>query len=231
MQCLQGRSNVAKTCLIIHSHYLQEITNLINTSCNIELALENVLIINEDIRVPINFTESHKKSYNHEPNPYSHVLYDLVWSVVLANNDTLQTQPLPQTTSLGTLPNRGIKVVQVKNFTEIPVAVYSDQLTFSDPTFIENAPSDKLVRVFEGATAAYTAVFTIEIIGGFIFVSVMLFGYSFFRQEPEVKSTSFTLSLLIFFGFYLFLSIYQFSFTFTNLGPPQVIHWTAYASV
>ena len=71
--------------------------------------------------------------------------------------------------------------------------------------FIVNAPSDKLLRVFEGATSTYTATFTIEIIGGFVFVTIMLFGYSFFRQEPEIKSTSFSLSLLVFLGCYLLL--------------------------
>ena len=67
-----------------------------------------------------------------------------MWSVVLATNDTLQNQLLPKMI----VPKRGIKVIQIKNFTEISVAIYSDQLIFSDPTFIENAPSDKLLRVF-----------------------------------------------------------------------------------
>ena len=188
---------------ILHTHYLEEIAHL-NTSCNIEQALENVLIINEDIiPIPIHFTENYKKympSYQYEPiNPYSYVLHDLVWSVVLATNDTIL---LPEIT-LGTWPNRGIKFVQVKNFSEIPVAMYSDRLTFSDPTFIVNAPSDELLMVFEGGTSAYTAIFIIEIISSFIFVTVMLLGYSFFRYEPEVKSTSFSLSLLVFLGCYL----------------------------
>ena len=135
-------------------------------------------------------------TYQHESiNPYSYVLNELVWSVALATNGTLLSKTM--------WPNRGIKVVQVKNFSEIPVAMYSDQLTFSDPMFIVNAPSDELLRVFEGATSAYTAIFTIEIIGSFIFVTVMLLGYSFFRHEPEVKSTSFSLSLLVFLGCYL----------------------------
>ena len=81
--------------------------------------------------------------------------------------------------------------------------MYSDQLTFSDPTFIVNAPSDELLMVFEGGTSAYTAIFIIEIISSFIFVTVMLLGYNFFRHEPEVKSTSFSLSLLVFLGCYL----------------------------
>ena len=185
---------------ILHTHYLQEIANL-NASCDVQQALENVLIINEDIPIPIHFTENYKKytsTYQHESvNPYSYVLNELVWSVALAANGTLLSKIM--------WPKRGIKVVQVKNFSEIPVAMYSGRLMFSDPTFIVNAPSDKLLMVFEGATSVYTAIFTIEIIGSFIFVTVMLLGYSFFRHEPEVKSTSFSLSLLVFLGCYLFL--------------------------
>ena len=69
---------------ILHSHQLLEIVNL-NTSCddNTELVLENVLIINEDTHVPMNFTDSHKKytpTYKYKPinfNWYSCKLYDL----------------------------------------------------------------------------------------------------------------------------------------------------------
>ena len=183
---------------ILHTHYLQEITNL-NASCDVQQALENVLIINQDIPIPIHFTENYKKymtTYQHESiNPYSYVLHDLVWSVALAANGTLLSKTM--------WPSRGIKVVQVKNFSEIPVAMYSDQLMFNDSKFIVNAPSDELLKVFEGGTSAYTAIFTIEIIGNFIFVTVMLLGYSFFRHEPEVKSTSFSLSLFVFLGCYL----------------------------
>ena len=185
---------------ILHSHYLQEIANL-TASCDVQQALENVLIINEDIPIPIHFTENYKKympSYQHESiNPYSYVLNELVWSVALAANGTLPSETM--------WPKRGIKIVQVKNFSEIPVAMYSDRLTFSDQMFIVNAPSDELLMVFEGGTSVYTATFTIEIIGSFIFVTVMLLGYSFFRHEPEVKSTSFSLSLLVFLGCYLLL--------------------------
>ena len=40
-----------------------------------------------------------------------------------------------------------------------------------------------------------------------MFVTIMLIGYIYFRNEPEVKSTSFMLSLLIFFGCYLNLIV------------------------
>ena len=198
--CNAHRENLMwpKHVWILHTHYLQEIANL-STPCNIEQALENVLIINEDIPIPIHFTENYKKympSYQHDSiNPYSYVLNELVWSVALATNGTLLSKTM--------WPNRGIKVVQVKNFSEILVAMYSDQLTFSDPIFIASAPSDKLLMIFEGATSVYTAICIIAIIGSFIFVTVMLLGYSFFRYEPEIKSTSFSLSLLVFLGCYL----------------------------
>lgn len=34
--------------------------------------------------------------------------------------------------------------------------------------FITNAPSDKLIKIVEGASFTYTVVFIIKIIGGFI---------------------------------------------------------------
>ena len=121
--------------------------------------------------------------------------------MALAVNDSL----LGQDTSGRTLSSvRNIRIVQVTNFTEIPVATYFNGLTFSNPMFVMNAPSDKRIRIVEGASFTYTVLFMIEIIGGFIFVTVMLYSYSFFRQEPEVKSTSFSLSLLAFLGCYLY---------------------------
>ena len=202
-----------KQVWMLHTYHLEEFANInVNTSCNVEIALENVLIINEKTGAPNQFTDwlnSHKNyisklsTYKNEPNVYSMILHDLVWSVALAVNDTLPEQFAAGMSSSGMSPLRQIRIIQVRNFTEIPIAVYSNGLTFSDPMFITNAPSGKLIRLFEGASLVYTILFTIEIIGGFVFVTVMLFGYSFFRQEPEIKSTSFTLSLLVFLGCYL----------------------------
>ena len=42
-----------------------------------------------------------------------------------------------------------------------------------------------------------------EIVIGFAFITIMLIGCIYFCNEPEVKSTSFMLSLLIFLGCYL----------------------------
>ena len=42
--------------------------------------------------------------------------------------------------------------------------------------------------------------------GIILFVSIILFLYIFFREEQEIKATSFTISLCIFLGCYLLLS-------------------------
>ena len=50
---------------------------------------------------------------------------------------------------------------------------------------------------------ASSSIFTLEIIIGIAFVTIMLIGYVRFRNEQEVKSASFMLNLLIFLGCYL----------------------------
>ena len=63
---------------------------------------------------------------------------------------------------------------------------------------------------FEG----YTVIFSIEVVIGFVFVTIMLMGYVYFCNEPEVKSTSFMFSLLIFLGCYLNLTFLLFLLCF-----------------
>ena len=198
---------------ILHTYHLEKLANVDDDhriSCSIQMAMENVLIINEELSMPLQFTDRHNYCTNYASNIsidksmsniYSIILHDLVWSMALTVNDSLSGQG---TSSSGISPARQVRIVQVTNFTAIPVATYFKGLTFCDTTFITNAPSDKLIRTVEGASFIYTVLFMIEIIGGFVFVTVMLFGYSYFRQEPEVKSTSFSLSLLTFLGCYLY---------------------------
>ena len=86
---------------IFHTYHLLEIANL-NVSCDIAMALENVVIIDENIHAPTQFNNGliyhiEYASYlttTYKPvielNWYSNILHDLVWSVVLATNDTVQ---------------------------------------------------------------------------------------------------------------------------------------------
>ena len=195
---------------ILHTYHFETIVN-VNASCNIELALENVLVFSEMLplfwgdNISYNTTTSPYSNIIVERNVYSHILHDLVWSVALAVNETYERQS-GQTNDLDTFPQRKIVIIQVRNSTKIQIATYSDhQLIFTDTTFTMTAPSDELLTVTEGASMAYTALFITEIVSMFVFVTVMLIGYSCFRKEPEVKSTSFSLSLLVFLGCYLVL--------------------------
>ena len=202
-----------KQVWILHTYHLEEFANIDADhliSCSIQMAMENVLIFHEELSVLTQFTDRHNYCASNTSNIpinkntsniYAIILHDLVWSMAVAVNDYLSGQGI---SSSDMSPARQVRIIQVTNFTAIPVAMYLKGLIFSDAMFITNAPSDKLIRSVEGASLIYTVLFVIEIIGGLVFVTVMLFGYSYFRQEPEVKSTSFSLSLLAFLGCYLY---------------------------
>lgn len=193
---------------ILHTYHLQDF-KFNRISCTIEVVLENVIILNEE--VPTQFTEmleyNEKQLSKFDLNSYSVILHNLVWSVALQVNETLQDQ---FRTANNSLPNQFLKkqiaISQVRNFTEIPVAQYQpDKLTlnFTDLSFKVNAPSDELLIITIGGSVVYTVVFVTEIVAFFTFVTIMLSCYSCFRREPEVRATSFSLSLLTFLGCYI----------------------------
>ena len=204
---------------IIHTHHFEAIAKL-NASCNVEMALENVLFFSENIS--LSFTRgdhglnnsnstSHYLNEKLNANLYSFVLHDLVWSLVLEVNKTLDTEHrskirLPST-NLNTENRKTITITQVSNCTQSPLATYTNnlKLTVINSHFVMTAPSDELLTVVVGGSTLYTAFFTTEIVLLFILVTIMFVGYTCFRNEPEVKSTSFSLSLLIFLGCYLML--------------------------
>ena len=192
---------------ILHTYHLEEFASLDHhlASCRIQMAMENILIINQELRVPIQPTDGKNNctssNVSNVSNVYSVILHDLVFSLALEVNHSISGQ---DTSSSRRSLTRQVRIIQVSNYTAIPIAIYFNGLTFCDPTFINNAPSDKLIHIVEGASFAYTVVFMIAIIAGFVCVTLVLFGYNYFRQEPEVKSTSFSLSLLVFIGCYLY---------------------------
>ena len=198
---------------IIHTHRFETIIKL-NASCDIETALENVLFFNENILLD-SITEDdeifHAKMISHNTsersgisNYYSFLLHDLVWSIALALNNTLV---LGSESGLDISQHRQINIFQVRNLSTVQVALYSgiNNFSFTDLTFRTIVPSDELRITTVGVSLAYTATFLTEISAGFVLLTVMLIAYSCFRNEPEVKSTSFSLSLLMFLGSYLML--------------------------
>ena len=182
---------------ILHSYLLDDIKR-INAGCSINRALENVIFIRQQVPNRSMFNSTYNGLENHT-NPYSAVLHDLVW---MTAHDLLNlSAPEEQSTIVS---YNEIEVTQVRNATEITlVHINSSDITLFDDEIKEVVISDEFEMRFEGASTGYTVIFSIEIVIGFIFVTIMLIGYVYFHNEPEVKSTSFMLSLLIFLGCYL----------------------------
>ena len=75
--------------------------------------------------------------------------------------------------------------------------------SFNATTILEEAPSSKLPIMTETPPLVYTVVFGFLIALTTVFTTLVLVLYIYFRKEPEIRATSFTLSLLVFAGCYL----------------------------
>ena len=172
---------------ILHSYLLEDIKS-INAGCSINKALDNVLFIRQQIP---------DKVFNSSYNPYSVVLHDFIWATT--HKFLNLSMSVEQSTHINV-----VEVTQVWHAAEFTlVAINGPNITFFDDKIKVVIISDDFEMRFEGASTGYTVIFSIEIVIGFVFVTIMLIGYVYFRNEPEVKSTSFMLTLLIFLGCYL----------------------------
>ena len=94
---------------------------------------------------------------------------------------------------------------------------------FVDEAFKTSAPSDELTEVYGGASLAYTASLATVICLNLIGTSIVLVGFIYFRHESEIKSTSFSLSLLLFLGCYLTLMYLSLNLHFHQPGPNKAL--------
>ena len=162
------------------------------------------------------------------PNPFADVLHDAIWSTALALNNSVDSitgempkisfytrVPLSFGDSIGqpilnvshSTPSE-IDIIQVKRCREILLGRYTAQLrkvVFTNTTFTNESPSDLLPVHVTGGSTAYTVGLSFEIIISTLIVTSFLFLYIVYRNEPEIKSTSLSLSLFMFFGCYLTL--------------------------
>ena len=199
---------------VLHSYLLDDLLS-VKASCPVTKALENVLIIRKQTANNLLHYNGSRDDFSGQwsllsnssrpINPYAVALHNLVWETALELD--LNCSSVTNGSKSRQNDTR-IEVVQVKNGTsEIPIATLTSNTT-TIHYIIEI--SDKLTLQFAGASSGYTIIFSIMIVADFIFVTAMLICYVYFRQEPEVKSTSYLLSLLIFLGCYLnvvFLSL------------------------
>jgi cytochrome bd-type quinol oxidase subunit 2 len=94
---------------------------------------------------------------------------------------------------------------------------------FVDEAFKTSAPSDKLAEIHGGGSLAYTISLAAMICLSLIGTSIVLVGFIYFRHEPEIKSTSFSLSLLVFLGCYLTLIYLSLNLHLHQPGPNKAL--------
>ena len=209
---------------MLHSYKLSDLLTDTNSSfiCNLSKALEGVILINEQL-TPMNNDDRYSRFYSKyikrlsnyklhnndtlqlQPNVYAYVAYNLVWETALALG--LRQQNVDEIVPYQLVVRRNISIIQIRDqFTEGPIATYSPhsgELSIHDEEFKSTAPSDDLPLIVLGVPLAYTIIFSILTMTVFTIETSVLILYICFRREPEVKSTSFSLSLLMFFGCYL----------------------------
>ena len=154
------------------------------------------------------------------PNGYAKLLYDLVWTIALALNkschqsDVCMHQADPQATAAHVLEShRGrndwvFRVFHIRQLRPMLISTlhYSNSsitATSFNASILESTPKGELPVVTLHPPLVYTVILGLQITLMIMFVTLILVLYVYFCKEPEVKATSFTLSLLMFVGCYL----------------------------
>ena len=152
-------------------------------------------------------------------NSYAALLYGLIWSTAIALNESHNRSTLWQTESmqspvrqvLGSCQKCDMWIFSISHVRELqPVLIstmyysnFSTKVASFNASTLDGAPKDKLPLVTVHPPFVYTVLTSLLIAFTAIFVTVALVLYIYFYKEPEVKATSFTLSLLVFVGCYL----------------------------
>lgn len=152
------------------------------------------------------------------PNGYAKLLYDSVWAMAVTLNRSCHQSAATCTYQKDSVLTAGEQLLENQNWIfKIfhirmlrPVLVstvhYSNSsivATSFNATILENAPRGKLPITTDTPPLAYTAIFGLLIALSVVFVTCVLVLYVYFHKEPEIRATSFTLSLLMFAGCYL----------------------------
>ena len=158
----------------------------------------------------------------HDANPlsslchYSKVLYDSVMAVVLAGSiDGIEVANMSFTGATGLVRFRNgrrlatIAITQVLNNTDMILSTYDPE--FKNLTSISNTlasvvgPLGGRLIVYNKSPTLLLVVVAVVFAFCIAFVSINLFLFVFFRNEKEIKATSFIVSLFMFLGCYLLL--------------------------
>ena len=184
-----------KVTWILHSYRQNDIPKSAEEECDILDILQGVFffqLTKEEVALE---SENQHRHISTQLNPYANLLYKAVLHLVLANHSTLQPTR--------TRSDHNVYMYQVLNGTSSHVGLYDgksktmENVTIIDTFTISNLPVIRLVP--PSFLLSLPALC-------FLFNTVLLILYIYFRNEPSVKSTSVCLSLLIFTGCYLLIA-------------------------
>ena len=158
------------------------------------------------------------------PNGYAKLLYNSVWAMAIALNKsrhqstncvgTCTYQKASKATPKQTLKsyhdrnNWIFKIFHIRMLRQVLISTahYSNlsiMATSFNTTILETAPRDMLPIMTATPPLTYTVVLGLLISLTMVFVTLVLVLYIYFHREPEIRATSFSLSLLMFVGCYL----------------------------
>ena len=220
---------------VLHSIQLGDLIVAERTAkCNIYHALEGVLLLNHRFNRGYATNTSYMEDYDRKlgelgaelgiplnPNPYSIVLYNSVLFYALEvysqmNNSNhwsefINNTPYAQTATEFNYTNRvglGIDIYQIKNGSSIFEGYYDytwKDITFTGALLDGPVPLDNHKISTDRASLAYTSIASIIVLVCATLVTTVLILYMYYFKEPEIKSTSVSLSVLMFFGCYIIL--------------------------
>ena len=167
---------------------------------------------------------------NHS-NSYANVLYDSVWTFAVALNNSEDVyrgsggdihhireavkRQLPKVSFTGALGDIRfdldqevkitVDILQIKSGTSIPIGYYDPvhkHLNLNRES-IGKIPSDELERTYQLFPISLTVVLSATLTICILFTTAMLLLFICYRNQPEIKASSWFLSLFIFLGCYL----------------------------
>ena len=173
-----------------------------------------------------------------KPNIYANLLHDSVWVYALAlrsqngsDSDQL-AKYIKNVTFNGIMGSiqfnstseirTGIDILRVQNGSTVHEGYYNpvwQNITFTGSLFL---PPDECKVKTDKASLIYTAVLSLFVLVCTILLTIIIILYIHYRKEPEIKSTSVTLSLLMFIGCYMILVYLLLAIIYTQSLVPSI---------
>ena len=216
-----------KYAWILHSYRLDDLLRrslISNERCRMHRILEGIFIFQlnkEPEGSSFDSGATHHKFSDVEHNPYSYLLYESVQALI-SSMDTRSVSDFNKVPSLFRSKSgdstvyvyhnldSAIRLIGVYDGTSSILINMSDTILFTDYDLL----------IVNKSALLFPYLLPLSILS-FIFNTILLILYAIFHNEPSIKSTSVSISMLIFIGCYILigysilLSVYQFDFCMT----------------